>query len=171
MTQIQHLYEIVKTLRSENGCPWDRQQTHMSLKPECIEEAAEVISGINILDKTGDAENLKEELGDLLLQVVMQSQIAEEEGLFTLEDVAKAASDKMVRRHPHVFPATDNTGASTAMSWEEIKAQEHEGREWEKDYLPDAFRESKELLDRVMQRKGISISDSVTIKKGRNGNE
>ena len=55
MTQIQHLYEIVKTLRSENGCPWDRQQTHMSLKPECIEEAAEVISGINILDKTGDA--------------------------------------------------------------------------------------------------------------------
>ncbi len=55
MTQIQHLYETVKTLRSENGCPWDRQQTHMSLEPECIEEAAEVISGINILDKTGDA--------------------------------------------------------------------------------------------------------------------
>ena len=160
MTELSRLQAVVKKLRAEDGCPWDKVQTHESLKPEVIEEAAEVIGGINIL-----------KLGDLLLQVVMQSQIAEEEGLFTLEDVAKAASDKMVRRHPHVFPATDNTGASTAMSWEEIKAQEHEGREWEKDYLPDAFRESKELLDRVMQRKGISISDSVTIKKGRNGNE
>ena len=171
MTELSRLQAVVKKLRAEDGCPWDKVQTHESLKPEVIEEAAEVIGGINILKETGDSRNLQEELGDLLLQVVMQSQIAEEEGLFTLEDVAKAASDKMVRRHPHVFPATDNTGASTAMSWEEIKAQEHEGREWEKDDLPDAFRESKELLDRVMQRKGISISDSVTIKKGRNGNE
>ena len=69
------------------------------------------------------------------------------------------------------LPAYQKLFTQKGLSWEEIKAQEHEGREWEKDYLPDAFRESKELLDRVMQRKGISISDSVTIKKGRNGNE
>ena len=73
MAQIDRLKEIVETLRSENGCPWDREQTHTSLKPEVIEEAAEVVCGINILDKTGDAENLKEELGDLLLQVMFHS--------------------------------------------------------------------------------------------------
>ncbi len=80
MAQIDRLKEIVETLRSENGCPWDREQTHTSLKPEVIEEAAEVVCGINILDKTGDAENLKEELGDLLLQVMFHSVMAEEEG-------------------------------------------------------------------------------------------
>ena len=80
MSEIERLENIVKTLRSENGCPWDRAQTHGSLKPECIEEAAEVVCGINIYEKTGDAENLKEELGDLLLQVMFHSVIAEEEG-------------------------------------------------------------------------------------------
>ena len=92
MTETERLKDIVRTLRSENGCPWDRQQTHDSLKPECIEEAAEVIAGINILRKTGDAENLKEELGDLLLQVMFHSVIAEEEGLFTFDDVAAGVS-------------------------------------------------------------------------------
>ena len=86
MTETERLKDIVRTLRSENGCPWDRQQTHESLKPECIEEAAEVIAGINILKERGDAENLKEELGDLLLQVMFHSVIAEEEGLFTFDD-------------------------------------------------------------------------------------
>ena len=103
MAEIDRLKGIVETLRSENGCPWDRVQTHESLKPECIEEAAEVINGINNYTKTGDAENLKEELGDLLLQVMFHSVIAEEEGLFTFDDVAKTVSEKMVRRHPHVF--------------------------------------------------------------------
>ena len=102
-SQIDRLKQIVETLRSENGCPWDKAQTHASLKPGCIEEAAEVIGGINILEETGDAENLKEELGDLLLQVMFHSVIAEEEGLFTFEDVAKTVADKMERRHPHVF--------------------------------------------------------------------
>ena len=79
---------VVERLRAENGCPWDRKQTHESLKPEIIEEAVETLCGINIYQETGSCENLKEELGDLLLQVVMQAQIASEEGLFTLEDVA-----------------------------------------------------------------------------------
>lgn len=97
-SQIDRLKQIVEMLRSENGCPWDKAQTHASLKPGCIEEAAEVIGGINILEETGDAENLKEELGDLLLQVMFHSVIAEEEELFTFEDVAKTVADKMERR-------------------------------------------------------------------------
>ena len=103
MAEIDRLKEIVQTLRSDHGCPWDREQTHESLKPACMEEAAEVISGINILSETGDPENLKEELGDLLLQIMFHAVLAEEEALFTFDDVAKAISDKMVRRHPHVF--------------------------------------------------------------------
>ncbi len=157
MTQIQHLYEIVKTLRSENGCPWDRQQTHMSLKPECIEEAAEVISGINILDKTGDAENLKEELGDLLLQVMFHSVIAEEEGLFTFDDVAQIVSEKMIRRHPHVFSGvTYNSKEEQHDAWEAIKAEEKAGKEWHKQYLRDAFTESSKLIEQAKERKGFS---------------
>ena len=77
--------EVVRHLRAEDGCPWDRAQTHTSLKPYCIEEAAEVIGGINIWEVTGDAENLKEELGDLMLQILLHAQIAEEEGLFTIQ--------------------------------------------------------------------------------------
>jgi tetrapyrrole methylase family protein/MazG family protein len=97
------LRETVARLRAEDGCPWDRAQTHETLKPECVEEAAEVICGINILRETGSPDSLIEELGDLLLQVVMHAQIAEEEGLFTLEDVIRGINEKMIRRHPHVF--------------------------------------------------------------------
>ena len=97
------LVDTVARLRAPDGCPWDRAQTHLSLKPACIEEAAEVLCGINILDRTGSGQNLCEELGDLLLQVVMHAQIAEDEGLFTLKDVIEGINRKMVRRHPHVF--------------------------------------------------------------------
>ena len=154
MAEIDRLKEIVETLRSENGCPWDRKQTHMSLKPECIEEAAEVINGINILDETGDSENLKEELGDLLLQVMFHSVIAEEEGLFTFDDVAKVVSDKMVRRHPHVFGAvTYESEEAQHKAWEEIKKAEKAGKEQYADYLPKAFEESKELIEKAKERK------------------
>ena len=81
-TKFEELENVIARLRAPDGCPWDRAQTHMSLKNTCIEEAAEVICGINILDQTGDADNLKEELGDLLMQVVLHARIAEEEGLF-----------------------------------------------------------------------------------------
>ena len=155
MAEINRLYDIVKRLRSEDGCPWDRQQTHESLKPECIEEAAEVISGINILEATGDADNLKEELGDLLLQVMFHSVIAEEEGLFTFDDVAKVVSEKMIRRHPHVFSGvTYSSKEEQHAAWEEIKKAEKEGNEWHEEYLKDAFVESKDLIDRARERKG-----------------
>ncbi|MBQ9061643.1 MAG: hypothetical protein IJ121_02260 [Eubacterium sp.] len=112
MSEFEALQQVVRDLRDpETGCPWDRALTHEELKPTCIEEAAEVISGINILRETGNPEGLQEELGDLLLQVVMHAQIAEEEGLFTMDDVCRTVREKMVRRHPHVF--SRKSGADT----------------------------------------------------------
>ena len=127
--EIDRLKEIVEKLRSENGCPWDKAQTHDSLKASCIEEAAEVVSGINILDKTGDPENLKEELGDLLLQVIFHAVMAEEEGYFTFDDVARTINEKMVRRHPHVFSGvTYANDEELHAAWAEIKRKEKAGR-------------------------------------------
>lgn len=121
--------EIIEMLRSENGCPWDREQTHMTLRPCLSEEACEVNAAIRILEETGNADNLREELGDVLLQVVMHAQIAREEGLFTMEDVVQEVSEKMVRRHPHVFGDTKVSGSGQVLeNWEEIKKKEKEGR-------------------------------------------
>ena len=155
MSEIDRLKEVVERLRAEDGCPWDKVQTHSSLKPTCIEEAAEVICGINILDETGDPENLKEELGDLLLQVMFHAVIAEEEGLFTFEDVAKVVSDKMIRRHPHVFSQVHyESDEARRADWEEIKKVEKEGKEWQEPYLKAAMNEASELIDRAKARKG-----------------
>lgn len=156
MTEIERLKTVVQTLRSEQGCAWDRAQTHESLKPPCIEEAAEVICGINILNATGDAANLKEELGDLLLQVMFHAVIAEEEGLFTFNDVVKTVSDKMVRRHPHVFAGVSYASdAERNAAWAAIKAAEKEGRDWEEAYLEPAMTEAAALIDRARARKGF----------------
>jgi tetrapyrrole methylase family protein/MazG family protein len=96
---VRRLSEIIRILRSPEGCPWDREQTHRSLIRGMIEEAYEVVEAI----ENENTENLKEELGDVLLQVVMHAQIAEENGTFSLREVADAVSEKMLRRHPHVF--------------------------------------------------------------------
>ncbi|MCR5330004.1 MAG: nucleotide pyrophosphohydrolase [Lachnospiraceae bacterium] len=155
MTEYERLTDIVAKLRSEGGCPWDSAQTHGSLKRHVIEEACEVVAGINRLDRTQDPENLKEELGDLLFQVVIQARIAQEEGLFDMEDVCRAISDKMVRRHPHVFGGAGESGKD--ISWEGIKQAEKKGknREEELEYLAEAFEESKELIEKARERKGI----------------
>lgn len=122
--------KIIETLRSENGCPWDREQTHTSLRPCLMEEAAEVMAAIRILDNTGSYENLREELGDVLLQVVMHSQIAKEEGLFTMEDVVNEVAEKMIRRHPHVFGEVEADNSEQVLkNWEDIKKKEKEGKE------------------------------------------
>lgn len=153
----ERLTGVVRALRAEDGCPWDRVQTHESLKPECLEEAAEVIQGINILQETGSPDSLKEELGDLLLQVMFHAQLAEEEGLFTIGDVMNCVSDKMVRRHPHVFGAalTDASGKAVR-EWSEIKKLEKAGREWESEYLPKALDEAQTLIDAARKRKGFT---------------
>lgn len=134
--------EIIKTLRSENGCPWDREQTHESLRPCLMEEAAEVLAAIRILKETGNPENLQEELGDVLLQVVMHAQIAKEEGLFTMEDVVNDVATKMVRRHPHVFGTVEVEGSDEVLqNWEEIKKKEKEGKSWVESPLKEIPRE------------------------------
>lgn len=125
------LLEIIKTLRGENGCPWDRAQTHESLKPCMMEEAAELLASIRIYNQTGNPENMREELGDVLLQVVMHAQIAEEEGLFTMEDVVDEVSRKMVRRHPHVFgTGSADSSEEALMNWEDIKREEKKHQDW-----------------------------------------
>jgi len=159
VSEIDRLKDIVVALRAENGCPWDRAQTHGSLKTTVVEEAAEVVCGINILDKTGDPENLKEELGDLLLQVMFHAVMAEEEGLFTLEDVARTASEKMIRRHPHVFSGVEfASDEERHKSWEEIKKAEKEGKEWQEPYLAAAMNEAEELIRVAQRRKGFISS-------------
>ncbi len=154
MECFDELRSVIARLRAEDGCPWDIEQTHLSLKAACIEEAAEVIAGINILDKTGNAENLKEELGDLLLQVMMHACIAEEEGLFAIEDVVKGITEKMIRRHPHVFgDVTVSDSGEVLRNWEDIKKQEKIGKVDDKEYLMDAFDESQRLIETARERK------------------
>ncbi len=156
MTKFEELENIIARLRAPDGCPWDREQTHSSLKAACIEEAAEVVCGINILEDTGNSDNLKEELGDLLLLIVMHAQIAEEEGAFTMDDVIQGISEKMIRRHPHVFgEETVSDSGEVLDKWNDIKKQEKTGKEWMENYLPDAFNEAKELIDKARERKGM----------------
>lgn len=156
MTKFEELEQIIAKLRALDGCPWDREQTHSSLKKPCVEEAAEVICGINILEKTGNPDNLKEELGDLLMQVVMHACIAQEEGYFTMDDVIQGVIDKMIRRHPHVFGSAAVADSHEAVTkWEEIKKQEKAGKEWMETYLPDSFHEVKELINAAAERKGF----------------
>jgi len=120
--QIDRLLAIMAALRHpETGCPWDVKQDFASIAPYTIEEAYEVADAI----ERGDIEDLRDELGDLLLQVVFHARMAEEQGEFAFEDVAAAISEKMVRRHPHVFAAGDAEDADAVkMRWEEIKAEE-----------------------------------------------
>ena len=147
---------MLRRLRAPDGCPWDREQTHQTLKAPCIEEAAEVICGINILEATGSPDNLKEELGDLLMQIVMNAQIAEEEGLFTMDDVIRGITEKMIRRHPHVFGDAQAEDAGQVLKqWEEIKKTEKAGKEWAEAYLPAALDEAAELISVAKRRKGF----------------
>jgi tetrapyrrole methylase family protein/MazG family protein len=112
---------LIARLRAPGGCPWDREQTHASLKPMTIEEAYEVLEAID----EGDDAQLASELGDLLLQVVFHSQIAADEQRFTVADVIARVSEKMVRRHPHVFAdETARTSGEVLRSWEAIKEAE-----------------------------------------------
>ena len=125
----EELLEIIATLRSENGCPWDREQTHESLKEHLVEECYELVEAI----EKADEQLMQEELGDVLLQLVMHAQIAKEEGRFSMEEVVDGIAKKMVHRHPHVFKKegqnTDDLlevkSANEVLSnWEKIKAKE-----------------------------------------------
>ena len=118
---IDRLVEIMRILRSPDGCPWDHKQTLATLKEHLVEESHEVLDAID----SGDRAKLCEELGDLLLQVVFQAQLCREEGSFTFDDVATSIADKLVRRHPHVFSDTRVDGAEEVLrNWEAIKKKE-----------------------------------------------
>ncbi len=120
------LVRIMERLRAPGGCPWDREQTHASIKPYVIEEAYEVAEAI----EENNIDELRAELGDLLLQVVFHSEMAREEGLFTVEDVIRGISEKMVRRHPHVFSDTEvKDSAEVLRNWARIKADERKEHE------------------------------------------
>ncbi len=121
MTPFEALVDIMAKLRSTTGCPWDREQTHQSLRPYLIEEAYEVLDALDNCDD----EDIREELGDLLLQVVFHAQIACEEKRFDIHDVARAINEKLVRRHPHVFGDTRaRTADDVLVNWERIKRDE-----------------------------------------------
>ncbi len=123
MEEFDRLVEIIATLRGENGCPWDKKQTHQSLLPFLFEESNEVAD--TIVSK--DYKHLQEELGDLLLQIVLHSQIAKENNQFSISDVINSISEKMIRRHPHIFGNTKVQSEDELNKlWEEIKRQERE---------------------------------------------
>jgi len=119
--ELERLIEIVSILRSENGCQWDREQTHKSLRPNMIEEAYEAVDAID----DENIANLREELGDVLLQVVLHAQIAKDNNEFDIEDVAKELSDKLIHRHPHVFGDTKvNSTDEILEAWDRLKKEE-----------------------------------------------
>ncbi len=125
-TPIDELRKIVARLRAPDGCPWDREQTHASLRGDMIEEAYETVEAI----EEDDAAHLREELGDLLLQVVMHSQIASETGRFTFDEVAAEVATKLVRRHPHVFGESDAKNTEAVLKqWDAIKRAEKGNKE------------------------------------------
>lgn len=123
---IKHLLDIMEKLRAPDGCPWDQKQTHESLIPYLEEESWEVIDEI----KAGNLQDpLKDELGDLLLQVVFHAQIAKEEGRFSFADIVKGISEKMIRRHPHVFDPDweEKPESELKAQWDDIKQSEKKG--------------------------------------------
>ncbi len=123
--ELEKLVDIVATLRSENGCQWDREQTHKSLRPNMLEEAYEAVDAID----EGDIDNLREELGDVLLQVILHAQIAKDNGNFDIEDVAKELGEKLIHRHPHVFGnAKVHSTKDILDAWDRLKKEEKTNR-------------------------------------------
>lgn len=147
MPAIERLLHIMAMLRDpEQGCPWDRQQTHQSLIPYLLEESHEVIGAI----EHGDADHLREELGDLLFQVVFHARIAEEARQFDLDDIAETLVEKLIRRHPHVFEAENYASdAEREAAWEKLKQDERRSRAEAKTSILDGISESLPSLMRA----------------------
>ena len=122
---VEDLLALVERLRDPGGCPWDREQTHESLKPYLLEETYEALEAID----SGSDTRLAEELGDVLMQVVFHAEIADREGRFTINDVVQGIKEKLIRRHPHVFGNVTVDGSDEVLrNWEEIKRSEKRGK-------------------------------------------
>ena len=145
------LVELMRKLRSKDGCPWDKEQNHSTLKPHLVEEAYELIDAID----SGDPDKLKEELADLFFHIIFHCQIAKEKGEFNIENVMATCLDKMTRRHPHVFgDATAATPEEVIHQWEQIKKKEkgYEERRFIVDGLPKhlpALQKAQKLQKKV----------------------
>ena len=123
--EFEEFVKVIAKLRAPDGCPWDREQTHKTLKPNMLEEAYEAVDAM----ERGDMKHLREELGDVLLQVVLHAQIAEEEGQFNIEDVARGIKEKIIHRHPHVFGDVKvNSAADVTDNWDKLKQEEKKHR-------------------------------------------
>ncbi|WP_078433062.1 nucleoside triphosphate pyrophosphohydrolase [Metabacillus halosaccharovorans] len=152
--QFSSFRHIIAELRGPNGCPWDKEQTHQSLKKYLIEECYELLEAI---DKD-DIDHIIEELGDVLLQVVLHAQIGEDEGMFSIDDVIKGVAEKMVRRHPHVFGQQSVTDSDEVLAnWEEIKKKEKGTRE--EQSILDAVASSLPALSKAfhLQKKAAKV--------------
>jgi tetrapyrrole methylase family protein / MazG family protein len=114
---------IAERLRAPDGCPWDREQTHASLRPHLLEEAYEALAALD----SGDADRLRDELGDLLFQIAIHAQLAREAGTFDVSEVARRLNEKLIRRHPHVFAGKEIVGGDLLAQWERIKRDEEGG--------------------------------------------
>ncbi|MBI3396161.1 MAG: nucleoside triphosphate pyrophosphohydrolase [Spirochaetia bacterium] len=154
MEELNRLRETTARLREPGGCDWDRAQDKMSMRPHLLEESYEVIDAV---DK-GSTEGLREELGDLLFLVFFYARLAEEAGEFTINDVAQGISDKLVRRHPHVFGGAHVDGVKEILSnWEKIKAGEKKDAAHAYEFLPELFRAHK--LQEKASRQGLDWPD------------
>ncbi len=123
--ELKEFVEVIARLRAPDGCQWDREQTHQSLRPNMLEEAYEAVDAMD----DNDMKHLQEELGDVLLQVVLHAQIASEEGAFTLEDVTRGIKNKIIHRHPHVFGNTKVSSTKEILdNWDKLKAEEKKHR-------------------------------------------
>ena len=163
---LRRLEDLVARLRDPaEGCPWDREQTHQSFTRYVLEEAHEVADAI----RHGDDQHLKEELGDLLLQVVLHARIAEEDNRFDLNAVATGISEKLIRRHPHVFAdAEARDSAAVRISWEAIKAQERAGA---KAAAVSASPLSDQLASKVRGQPALSGAMTISRKAAKAGFE
>lgn len=135
MEEFKELVEVIARLRAKDGCQWDREQTHSTLKPNMIEEAYEAVDAID----DNDLKHLQEELGDVLLQVLLHSQIASEEGAFSIEDVSRELKEKLIHRHPHVFGNVKvNSTDDILNNWDKLKAEEKTHRKSAMDGISKA---------------------------------
>lgn len=152
LKELDQLIKVMAVLRGPNGCPWDKKQDYYSIKENIIEEAYEVVEALERNDITA----FKEELGDLLLQVVFESQMADENNDFNLGDVARVLREKLIRRHPHVFAEVEVAGSDEVLrNWEKIKEEERENKNQITSLL-DKFNQGQSALNQAYEIQKIA---------------
>lgn len=159
---LEQLIDVIRRLRAPGGCQWDREQTHKSLRPNMLEEAYEAVDAID----SNDMKHLREELGDVLLQVVLHAQIAQEEGFFNIDDVAKGIKDKLIHRHPHVFGnIIVNSTDEILNNWDKLKAEEKPHRKSAMDGISKAQSAlmSAQKISKRAVKKGFEWPDEKSL--------